>query len=857
MNNAPHSIVTFLETGQVTELRALQVSTAQYRKPHTVSGFFDHDHLEALTQAAQELSGSAKGVYFIPNPLNPALLARRNNRVDVADSGSLAADKDVLRRHWLLIDADPVRLEGVSATEAEKGHALEVSTRLREFLATSGWPAPVFADSGNGYHQLFRIDLPADDGELVKRVLQALAARFDDEHVKIDPKVFNPSRIVKLPGTWARKGENLTERPHRRAELLTVPSPLQIVPRDCLEAIAIPLPAPQPARPAQTADPRGRMVDRAVKYLDKIPGAISGQGGHDQTFKAACALILGYGMTVDEALPFLRAWNDRCQPPWNERELVHKLEDAAKQPGERGYLCSGERFTAAKSNGVHVNGAAHANGIPKEKPKPLVLDEYKPFPVEALPPILRQYVRQAALAIDCEPAYVAMPALAAVAGLIGNARTIYLKRGWEEPSVLWSVVVALSGSRKSPGFDAALGHIYATEKTLSDEYRRARESFDQDLEDYQQAKQKARHDREPCMHVKPEEPVRKRRLVGNITIEALAEMLEDNPRGILVGRQELAGWFGGFTRYSKNGSTDLQHWLEMHRASVLIIDRKTGDRRNYFVPRAATSVTGTIQPGILVRSLTNEFTDSGLAARLLMAMPPRRKNVWSELEVDPEIENAFHRLLDWLMNLEMPKRDGQPYPIALRMSPDAKASWVRFYDKWGYKQIASEGDLAAAFSKLEGYTARFALLFHVVKHAAMGTDDKVPIGQESIEAAVTLTRWFEREDRRIYALLSETEEDRGMRTLLEFIAGTGGRITPRQLQRSNNRKYPRTGNAEGALQALVELGCGEWVEVPGSERGGRPSHAFTLHDKTDKTPETGIEEDECTFEFGDKTPPEA
>ena len=80
------------------------------------------------------------------------------------------------------------------------------------------------ADSGNGYHLLYRIDLPAADGGLVERVLKSLAARFDNEHVKIDQSVYNPARICKLPGTMARKGDHTEARPHRRAKLLEVPA---------------------------------------------------------------------------------------------------------------------------------------------------------------------------------------------------------------------------------------------------------------------------------------------------------------------------------------------------------------------------------------------------------------------------------------------------------------------------------------------------------------------------------------------------------------------------------------------------------------------------------------------------------
>ncbi len=80
------------------------------------------------------------------------------------------------------------------------------------------------------------------------------------------------------------------------------------------------------------------VIERARKYLDQVPAAISGQGGHNACFHAACVLLLGFELTQDAALVLLSEYNQRCKPPWSERELRHKIQSAAKQPGQRGYL---------------------------------------------------------------------------------------------------------------------------------------------------------------------------------------------------------------------------------------------------------------------------------------------------------------------------------------------------------------------------------------------------------------------------------------------------------------------------------------------------------------------------------------
>ena len=93
-------------------------------------------------------------------------------------------------------------------------------------------------------------------------------------------------------------------------------------------------------------------------------------------------------------------------------------------------------------------GRKQEHGIPR----------YEPFPLAALPPVLREYADAAASAIGCDPALVALPALAVVAGCIGNSRVIQLRRKWSEPAVLWAITVARSGGVKSAGFAAAVDH---------------------------------------------------------------------------------------------------------------------------------------------------------------------------------------------------------------------------------------------------------------------------------------------------------------------------------------------------------------------------------------------------------------
>ena len=109
---------------------------------------------------------------------------------------------------------------------------------------------------------------------------------------------------------------------------------------------------PETGRPASTITAPRSVLDRARSYLSKLPPAISQQGGHAATFKAACRLVIGFGLDGEQALTLLRAWNESCQPPWTEKELAHKVDDALRQPGWRGYLLAGRQREVPASSAI-------------------------------------------------------------------------------------------------------------------------------------------------------------------------------------------------------------------------------------------------------------------------------------------------------------------------------------------------------------------------------------------------------------------------------------------------------------------------------------------------------------------------
>src|SRR5262249_4882066 len=106
-----------------------------------------------------------------------------------------------------------------------------------------------------------------------------------------------------------------------------------------------------------------------------------------------------------------------------------------------------------------------------------------------------------------------------------------------------------------------------------------------------------------------------------------------------------------------------------------IVDRKTGVPRTIFVPQAYVCVVGGIQPGILVRALSIEHRESGLAARLLLTLPPRKAKRWTEADIDPKTEAEFAKIVDRLFELQPTiGEEGEPVRVLVRLTPDAKGA---------------------------------------------------------------------------------------------------------------------------------------------------------------------------------------
>ncbi len=213
--------------GLLVELRVLA-------EKGTYSGYFDN--VADLISEAVRWSGRGN-VYVTLNQVHPDCAARRLNRTEWAKTGSTTKDTEIVRRTGIYVDCDPKRLSGIASTDAEHEAALQLAREVRQWLGEQGFPEPLFISSGNGAGLFYRVDLPADDGGLVKRFLDALATKFDNDAVSVDRSVHNASRIVRLAGTLNCKGEDFLERPHRVAQVIESPDTLDIAKSEQLQTV--------------------------------------------------------------------------------------------------------------------------------------------------------------------------------------------------------------------------------------------------------------------------------------------------------------------------------------------------------------------------------------------------------------------------------------------------------------------------------------------------------------------------------------------------------------------------------------------------------------------------------------------
>ncbi len=482
---------------------------------------------------------------------------------------------------------------------------------------------------------------------------------------------------------------------------------------------------------------------------------------------------------------------------------------------------------------------------PAPQPIPSGLPPVPAFDGRLVPPALAPWVADIAERAQCPPAFVAVGALVAAAAVIGRQVAIRPKRAddWTVIPNLWGLAVGRPGLMKSAALAEALTPLEPLMADAQIAYERERVTHR-----FRHAEHRAREQaltrrlREAVAQDDPTEdlryafevpevpPLRERRYVVNdTTVEKLGELLNQNPNGLLLFRDELSGFLRLMAR--PGHENDRGFYCEAWNGTGAYTYDRLG-RGTLRIEAACVSVLGGIQPGPLAAYLRETFAgggDDGLLQRFQLAVfpdpPPRWRNIdrWPDAEARTRAFAIYRRLatLD-LAALGAEELTPAERPF-LRFAPDAQAC----FDAWRAALEATlrrEDDHPVLLSHLAKYRSlmpSLALIAHLIDAVDRGT--RGPVSRAAAEQAAAWCTYLEAHARRLYA--SVTDPARVAAALLARKVARGRLPTPftaRDVYRNAWTGLTEPRVVRHALAMLAELG---WLraEAARAGEGGRPT----------------------------------
>lgn len=367
-----------------------------------------------------------------------------------------------------------------------------------------------------------------------------------------------------------------------------------------------------------------------------------------------------------------------------------------------------------------------------------------PFPLAALPPALQDLLGGVAEAMTCPVDFPALAALGIASGAMGRSVAIVVKDGWIECPSLYGGIVGHPGMTKSPPLNMLSKPLWdITYEQLRDHKLR--------LDNHRKYAKKDDPEPDPARRV----------VVDEVTVEMLAGLLGDNPRGLVMVRDELSGLFGGMNQYKAGGKgNDRQFYLSAWSGSSVAVDRKSApDRRPVTVSHPFLSIIGGLTPDMLSELGEGKGRDDGFLDRVIFAAPERVRVRWTDRAVPPEAEAAWRDAIERLWAEPMAADvEGRPRPWFVRFTPDAAAGFAAWFDA---HEEEAEGDdfpgyLRGPWAKFRAYAARLSLLVDRLGrsfHADGLRGEPRDVGVESLSRGLILADYFKAQTRRVRAMM--------------------------------------------------------------------------------------------------------
>lgn len=533
------------------------------------------------------------------------------------------------------------------------------------------------------------------------------------------------------------------------------------------------------------------------------------------------------------------------------------------------YEAAAARDTDAK-RGQEI-AAANMPHWPEPRPLPETkLAAVAPFDYDLLPGKLRPWVRDIAERMQAAPDFVAVTAVAALGALIGRRVGVRPKQhdDWTEFANMWTLAVGRPGVLKTPSMQAALAPLHWLDTRFHEHFNdevaayEGRAVIDKMRRKADDARIEALLKKNPKAHVERaafEEEVRpelRRLIVNDSTVEKLGEILQANPYGVAVYRDELVSLFRSLEREGQESSRGF--YLSGWSGNQSYVWDRIG-RGRVAVEAVCLSVIGSTQPGRLsdyLRDATSGGTnDDGLMQRFgLLVWPDMLDGAWQNVDKAPDeaARRAAFDVFDRLMH-GLPVEDWHAqFPLDHDGEPDeAKAPYLRLDDaanvvflEW---RAALENELRGGtlHEALEAHVSKYrklvpglALIFHLVDVG------RGPIGKASMRRAVAWADYLRSHAARAYGTALVTPEDRA-RVLLEKIMRGRLGAEPFALKRVYDAGWSRLTTREEAAEAVAVLIVhGYLVEIErdapaAANKGGRPKepryrvNPRTLHETED------------------------
>jgi hypothetical protein len=494
------------------------------------------------------------------------------------------------------------------------------------------------------------------------------------------------------------------------------------------------------------------------------------------------------------------------------------------------------------------------DGGPREWHAPVPLTEVPPappFPLDVFPEAVQDVVRQAASAFPCPADYVTVPILAAAGAAIGASRKLAIKASHLQGACVYAAVVSPPGSAKTPAQQLVVEPLRDMEERLQDPWDEAMVGYQSAMDDYERALKefkKSGGDRPE----KPDRPVLERITISDTTAEALVPILKENPRGVILVRDELIGWVQAMNQYREGGKgADQQFWLSAWSGEAATVDRKkTHDQGPLRVRHPFICVIGGLTPDKL-RLLRGDrprqqAEQDGFIDRILLSYPTEPQVVEENwLVVAPAALEELARVMARLRMLAMvPVQVGGVVkgwrPFIVKLTATGREAWQRFTRAHADERNAEDfpPQLIGPWSKFRGYCGRLALILHFLRWAcgelgegeAAATAD---VDGESMDRAARLVAYFKGHARKVYTAMDADPRTADARLVLRWLArhpelDAFCRRDAHQGLRRNTR-FSNPDNLDAPLKLLEQHGYIRAAFEDGARGPGRPSSKFEVN----------------------------